>query len=126
MKWLDNFIYGLQVDRQAIAEREKYKTVTAMAVRGFRDLVAKRLKKAHGVTLDLITREDAPAKVAISFYDDEVCEILQDVNDDFYKSIDDAVKTTAKHLWETWNSRFSQEPKLMRRYEDRRGYPADD
>jgi hypothetical protein len=127
MAWLDDFIYGLHVDRRAIAEREKYRTIVAMAVMGFRSLVAKRLKAAHGVKLSTITScKDRPLEVWVSFDDLEILQALQNVNEGACKSIQKAVQETAERLWRTWNSRFDQQPVFMRRYKKYRGHPAQD
>lgn len=126
MGWFQDLISGMQVDRRAIEERNRYKTVTEMAARGFYDLVAKRLKNAHGVTIGTITRQDRPVEVLIDFGYHDAIQVLRDVNDGIYNSIDDAVDRTALHLWQTWDSRFDQEPEIMRRYESKRGHPAKD
>jgi hypothetical protein len=127
MSWLDDFIYGLHVDRRAIAEREKYRTVVEMAVIGFRSLVAKRLKAAHGVKLSTITScKDRPLEVWIPFDDLDILYALQQVNEGACKSIEEAVREAAAELWETWNSRFDQQPDFMRRYKNHRGHPAQD
>lgn len=126
MKWLDDFMYGLHVDTKAVAEFEKYRTIREMAVRGFRDLVRKRLRRSHGVDLRVITRSDAPAEVLITLDDAMILHVLQEVNCGDRPSINHAVKSIAKHLWQTWDARFSQRPDLMRKYRKQRGHPASD
>jgi hypothetical protein len=127
MAWLGDFIYGLHVDRRAIAERDKYRTIVQMAVTGFRILVAKRLKTAHGVKLrTIISYKNRPVDVWIEFNDLDILRALQQVNEGTYKSIKEAVRETAEELWTIWNSRFDQQPDFMRRYKKHRGHPAQD
>jgi hypothetical protein len=126
MKWLQDLMSAFDGNRRAIEERDKYETVNEMAVRGFRSLVAKRLRTAHGVKLSTIIRDDRDPEVLIDFDDIDILQVLQDVNDGIYESIDEAVKESAEHLWQTWDARFNQRPDLMSRYEHLRGHPSDD